>query len=289
VNREVESLIPASFELLREGASWLALRRGVGEELRRLVLAAPAERGGDAAFEGRGMTQRVAFDGPEPGRAVFRRYRRGGLFRWLTRDKLLGGLRPFRELRAVEAARGAGVPTAEVLAVRVDRVGPGVYRGEMVTRELVDAPDLVTWLCGADAPRGRERSAAIDAIGRAVRRMHDAGIVHADLHVKNILLRREPSMRVFVIDFDRATIEDRLPRDVRDANLRRLDRSTVKFNLCARPAISRADRVRFLRGYVSAGPGGDDALGGWVSRGRSAGYPWRVLKWRLSGQTRKGA
>lgn len=285
MSREVESLVPRTFELRRHGASRLAIRRDGGDALERLVLASPGARGGEAAFRGRGSTERVPLDG---GHAVFRRYRRGGLLRWLTRDRLFDVRRPFAELRVTETARGAGVPTVEVLAVRVDPAGPGMWRGEIATRELPDAPDLVQWLAGDDAPTGRARRDAIVAVGRAVRRMHDAGIVHADLHVKNVLLRRDPALAVFVIDFDRARIDAPLHHEPRLANLRRFDRSTVKFNWCVRSAISRADRLRFLRAYVDD-PGDPRALDPWLARGRAARYPWRVLRWRLAGATRKGA
>ncbi len=285
MSREVESLVPGTFELRRHGASRLAIRRDGGDGLERLVLAGPGARGGEPAFRGRGATERVPWDG---GHAVFRRYRRGGLFRWLTRDRLFDERRPFAELCVTETARAAGVPTVEVLAVRVDPAGPGLWRGEIATRELPEAPDLVTWLTGDDAPTGRARRDAIVSIGRAVRRMHDAGIVHADLHVKNVLLRRDPDPTAFVIDFDRARVETPLHHDARLANLRRLDRSTVKFNLCVRPAISRADRVRFLRAYVDDA-GDPRALDAWLVRGRAARYPWRVFRWRLTGAARKGA
>ncbi len=238
---------------------------------------------------GRGQTQRVEYDAGNGTRAVFRRYRHGGLLRWLTRDKLLDAARPFRELEVVERARAKGVPTVEVLAVRVDRIGLFLYAGEMVTREIEDAPDLLHWLAGEALAAPAVRRQVAHVLGEAVARMHGAGILHSDLHLKNLLLRLGDPPEAFVIDLDKAsrTTAGGLPVSAALSNLRRLDRSVEKYNLLDHRCITRQDRLRFLDAYLAVNPGG-------LTRRQSVRrlrrrYPFRRLKWQILRWWRGGA
>jgi len=63
------------------------------------------------------------------------------------------------------------------------------------------------------------------AIGACIRRFHAAGIWHADLNVRNILL--DGDARVFLIDFDRARFSPGEEVDGK-GNLKRLKRSLAK-------------------------------------------------------------
>jgi len=84
--------------------------------------------------------------------------------------------------------------------------------------------------------------------------MHDAGIVHADLNLKNLLVRDafdEPE--AFVIDFDRARLAGRLGLGERMRNLLRLDRSVLKW-AASRRAVSPLDRLRVLCIYLDRYP-----------------------------------
>lgn len=283
----IASLVPTSFEVVREGGSVAAIRRDAGERLRVLLLTSPEARDGDeGAFRGRGTTQLIAC-GSGDARAVFRRYHRGGLLRFLTRDRLFDGLRPFRELAVVEAARADGVPTVEVLAARVERAEPFAYRGELVTRELRDAPDLIAWLeTPGQLPPVRRRQ-AVRALGAAVARLHRARVLHRDLHLKNLLVRDGDPPQAFVIDLDRAVRCASLSRAATLANLRRLDRSVEKLNLLAGARVSRADRLRFLRAYLA-----DHDLGLELRAAVSVlagGYALRRWRWRLARRLSGGA
>jgi 3-deoxy-D-manno-octulosonic acid kinase len=77
------------------------------------------------------------------------------------------------------------------------------------------------------------------AVGRCLRRFHDAGVCHADLNAHNILL--DEAGKPFLIDFDRGT--RRGAGAWRGANLSRLRRSLDKlsgadgFNLAAWTAL----------------------------------------------------
>jgi tRNA A-37 threonylcarbamoyl transferase component Bud32 len=66
-------------------------------------------------------------------------------------------------------------------------------------------------------------------VGRAVRRFHDEGGRHSDLHVKNLLIReRGDTTECIVIDLDKARITPGLTPGERMAQIMRLFRSLLK-------------------------------------------------------------
>ena len=83
-------------------------------------------------------------------------------------------------------------------------------------------------------------------VGRVVRRFHEAGVVHADLNARNILL--DDDGRLHVLDFDRATVAPRSRRRFR-ANLERLHRSLVKVWPAEQAATLEACWRRVREGY----------------------------------------
>lgn len=157
-------------------------------------------------------------------RLVLRHYRRGGLIARISPDRYVwrgeAATRPFREHVLIARMHAAGLPVATPVAARYLREG-ATYRGDILTEFLPDTDSL--------AARVAAGNVSLDtwaAVGRCLRRFHDAGICHADLNAHNILLRGQTT--VFVIDFDRG--EERSPGLWRDGNLVRLRRSLEKIN-----------------------------------------------------------
>lgn len=207
-----------------------------------------------------------------PGRVFVRRATRGGLI-----GAVLGGLytalrRPLQELRAATAARSAGVSVPEPLAVRVTKVAGVFYRFTVITREVENAEDLLTF---ASAPsRGRKRL-AIDQVADEMRRLHESGVYHADLTMKNILLS---GSSVYIIDLDKARLVSRRDERLDMMNLARLNRSIVKL-LGTQGAVTRTDKLRFLRRYL----GGRTRIKE-LSQICAQGLWMHRLWWSLSGQ-----
>jgi hypothetical protein len=107
----------------------------------------------------------------------------------------------------------------------------------------------------AAAPQPDALAAAIVAAARAVRRFHDAGGRHADLHLGNLLfLARGTGVDALVIDLDRARAS--APPDARRRmrELMRLYRSLVKRGFAEQ--IGLRGCARFLHAYCA----GDRAL-----------------------------
>lgn len=73
-------------------------------------------------------------------------------------------------------------------------------------------------------------------IGRCIRRFHRAGVFHADLNVRNILI--DPGQKVWLIDFDRARIV-RPESSALVSNLRRLHRSLTRESRLSGPRLEQ--------------------------------------------------
>ncbi|MBY6205106.1 3-deoxy-D-manno-octulosonic acid kinase [Halomonas denitrificans] len=151
-------------------------------------------------FGGRGET--VAIDGPF-GKAVLKRYHRGGLVRHVVRRRYawagLERARSVRELRVLRALFDADLPVPEPLAAHVRRVGP-VYEAALLTARIEGARPLSEVASDFDAARWADVDALVERFARA-------GLRHPDLNATNLLVT--PDDRLWMVDFDRATITHR--------------------------------------------------------------------------------
>jgi len=202
---------------------------------------------------GRVALERIAVPG---GAALVRRCRHGGLLGGLLRDVYLDGKRFLRELAVADALRRRGVPTPEPLAGVRREVVPGLYRAEVIVREVADAVDLaeaLRTLPEGEAGGERKRQVLL-ATARLLRQAHDAGLWHPDLNARNVLLA--PDGSALVIDLDRAELLDQLSLADRLASVARLYRSLHKLGLAPEP-VGDDDWAAFYRAYAA----GDGALG----------------------------
>lgn len=158
----------------------------------------------------------------ERGPVLIRQYLRGGFIRHFLRDRYLLVNRPRRELDVHRHAYEAGVPVPLPVGAVWERRGIW-YRGAFATLEI-EARDLLAVLESESANTG----AALEACGAAIRAMHDAGIVHGDLQVKNLLAENG---QAWVVDFDKARRMRRVGQAEAMANLERLRRSFLKRGL----------------------------------------------------------
>lgn len=178
---------------------------------------------------GRGSLYRLPLK--DEGYAIARRYRRGGLIHHFTHDLYWERpCRPLTELISTETARQRAVPTIEVLAVGVEYVTFGLYRGWFISREAEGFINLWEWL--RSKPPASVRQQGVKTVAQAIAQLHTAGIYHADLNLTNILIRPQaPQPQVLIIDFDRARVfPGPLSSRQRRRNLRRLHRSLRKLD-----------------------------------------------------------
>jgi tRNA A-37 threonylcarbamoyl transferase component Bud32 len=228
------------------GGTW-SIRRDVAAALPAEDLAALL-RGGVRRAErpgaGRGGVVLLDFGG-RPG--VGKRLIHGGMA-----GRILGGIYwgTRRAERLIDLARRlhlAGVPTPEVLAAGWRRVAGPLHVIALVTEAVpgaVNAQEALLGACPAAGPRAVCRASA-----DAVRAMHDAGFVHADLNLSNLVLEEAPGgLRAHVVDLDRGRFVSRLTRQARLRNLSRLLRSHEKW-VAERSPLHRRDGIAFLERY----------------------------------------
>jgi len=185
--------------------------------------------------------------------AVVRPYFHGGAFRRFTRSWFFTWPpRPFRELSITEELRRRGLRTVEVYAACVSRPFGPFYRAWLITRQLPDVEDLWSALKSGFAERvGFERTLRI--VAESIAALHREGVYHADLNLKNILLRAEGAdLGAYIIDFDKAKVFlGRLPAQLVRKNLARLQRSARKLDP-ERQFLTAAAWDRFVSDYHAA-------------------------------------
>jgi 3-deoxy-D-manno-octulosonic acid kinase len=173
---------------------------------------------GQAVGRGSALLLQTAF-----GPAVLRQYLRGGWPARFSRDRyLFTGFkrsRPLVEFDMLATLTDMGLPVPAPLAALCRRAGL-FCSGWLLMERILDVQALADLL--------GDRSNAPElwrAVGSAIARFHRAGVVHADLNARNILVGQGNS--VHLVDFDRARLAADSNMAFR-ANLGRLQRSLEK-------------------------------------------------------------
>jgi tRNA A-37 threonylcarbamoyl transferase component Bud32 len=238
---------PGLLVWIRKGFSFLLDEGGVWRKDRAFCPANEV-----TLYSGRGELLRLSLGPMGDSCALVRHYQRGGVFGHVLRDVYLGKARFLQEVRVSEWARDQGIPTAEVLALRIEHKGLCLYRGDLVTREIEASEDLDEYL---KSTRTRERGTRergkeiIRSVALLLQGMHRAGLYHADLNLKNILVQiTEGGVNSYVIDLDRARVIKPLGSRMRVRNLLRLYRSLDKKGYL-KDRVGMRDIVAFVRAY----------------------------------------
>jgi 3-deoxy-D-manno-octulosonic acid kinase len=174
---------------------------------------------------------------------VLRNYRRGGLVAKFSKDRYWFRSEPetraFAEWYLTYHLHRAGLPVPTPIAARYVRRGP-FYTADLITQRIENSESLAQRVLA-----GPLSLTQWIAVGRCLRRFHDAGVRHADLNAHNILLTPE---QVYVIDFDRGELRRR--GWWADTTLVRLYRSLEKITLLAAPEnFTDEDWHSLLAGY----------------------------------------
>jgi 3-deoxy-D-manno-octulosonic acid kinase len=200
----------------------------------------------DGSAVGRGWVTFVR-GGPRDEPWALRHYRRGGYAAKVVKDAYLwmglAATRPWREFRFTNELYAKGLPVPRPVAAHVQRRGP-VYRGDLVTARIAPADALADIL--AKAPL---HAAHWSALGKMLRKFHDAGVRHDDINARNILL--DDQHKFWLIDFDKAALLPSGPWQAQ--NLARFQRSLEKFKAAGGPFhYGDADWAALLQGYEHA-------------------------------------
>ena len=210
-------------------------------------------------YFGRGALKIIAIPGEANERIVIRHFQPGGMIHKLIPDLYFGTSRPLKELWVGYWAKEKGVPIADIVAACHTKVFWKFHRGDLVTGEIKDGKDLATYLKELEQPLAKEKvlekRSVIKKVGELVRSMHEGGIFHGDLNLKNIILQTNDPQNIkgYLIDFDKSFLRAHLKENRRIRNLLRLNRSAKKFKNQGLP-ITRTDVLRFLLAYFQNPP-----------------------------------
>jgi tRNA A-37 threonylcarbamoyl transferase component Bud32 len=183
-----------------------------------------------------------------PGRSeriALRRLVHGGLLGPLLGRAYLGTGRATREIQVTAELRAAGAPVPLPVLAGGERIFGAFWALTVGTVFEEDTRDGLAWLAESPEPDALLRVAR--AAGRAVRAFHDAGGRHADLHIKNLLVRDTVPPEVMLIDLDRARMTPGLTPGERMAQIMRLFRSLLKREVL--PSIGTRGIAAFFGAY----------------------------------------
>ena len=204
---------------------------------------------GVSLLKGRNVIPCIPIKGSDD-RMIIKHYEHGGLFRKITRDVLLGNSRPFRELVILETAFQKGILVPEALAARVDRIFGPFYKGEITYKEIPHSTNLLEYLKRLNRRPKEEKISAkrkiINSLAEAIKKMHASGIYHADLNIRNVLIRNTgKGIQVYLLDFACSKVIENISLRAKIKNLTRLNRSCEKW----KAPLTDMDKLRFFLSY----------------------------------------
>jgi hypothetical protein len=216
--------VTPDFTSVRTGRRLFCLRHDLARDAPAIL--AQIDRLGRTSREGagnRGGGFQVTIDNRL--RLFCRRARRGGLLSMINPDVYFGRVpRPLRELAVAAQAYQAGLPVAEPLGAMIELICPGLYRGAFFTRAL---QGMTLWeFLRVDDDR-TVRCHVVEQARHAIERIHQGGLVHADLNLHNLFVTRAgDSFAVIILDLDKARLLSySLSTRMRQRSLNRLARS----------------------------------------------------------------
>jgi tRNA A-37 threonylcarbamoyl transferase component Bud32 len=190
---------------------------------------------------------------------VVRQHVHGGFFgRILGRYRclFLNPKQAVNELQITLHVLKHGINTVRPAAIRIEKKWALLHRIHYVTELIPQAHNLLE-IC-QDVSCGRlhispsQKKTIAVQIGKAIARLHDAGVYHTDLNLKNIMIKAiTSSPSVYIIDFKKAKLKDQIKRTEGYANLKRLDRSIRKWP-ASRQVITNSERDLTAEAYNNA-------------------------------------
>ncbi|MGN1280673.1 MAG: 3-deoxy-D-manno-octulosonic acid kinase [Succinivibrio sp.] len=169
---------------------------------------------------GRGQTILYKKDGED---LVLRHYKRGGMLGKVIADLFFKfephSHRAADEFRLLLRMQSLGLPVPEPVIAREEHALLHL-RQDIVIKRLNGYQDL-SYILKKRALRAEE----YELLGRTVRRFFDAGILHTDLNIRNILMNEQGD--ICIIDFDKC-FEQTMTTDLRVNVIERLKRSFIK-------------------------------------------------------------
>ena len=173
---------------------------------------------------------------------------RGGAVAKLVRDRHLrvGNPRPLAELEVQSVLSARGVATPQVVAAITYEQGAW-YRGDVATVLVPEAADLAALSLTGRRWSEEERERAWFAAGVLLRAFFATGAVHADLNLRNIIVRRDTG-QAYLLDLDRCAHGDRPRASAPPRMIARFHRSRRKLERLLGAQVSHRELAALKRG-----------------------------------------
>jgi len=195
--------------------------------------------GEESSLRGRSMIRIIKPD------LVVRPLMHGGFFRHITGKNFISPARTLREIEISTFLISRGVRSPEILGSRI--LEKGFFCNiDVITRLVPDSTDLLAYL---EADRYDCGQVLMEA-GKIIKTLHDLGVYHSDLHIKNLLL--DSSRSIWVLDLDKAYRFSILPDFFKRLNVKRFVRSLEKWNAQGRIRLPQDWMYYFMQGYGSS-------------------------------------
>jgi len=123
--------------------------------------------------------------------AIVKVYHQRGVRRRLK--GLAFGPTPLREWKTSRRLVAMGLPASRAVAVGIPRGGSSGVEGYLVVEAAASAVELNEGVVALGLAKGwsAETATLVGKLGRMVRRLHDRGVWHRDLHCGNVLVRTD--------------------------------------------------------------------------------------------------
>lgn len=159
-----------------------------------------------------------------------------------------------REWDRAERAAAAAIPTIVPLALGEQRKAGLVFENYLITEGVDDVEPLDRFVQDVFPTltldrQARIRSRLTHGLAELVAKLHEAGVLHPDLHSGNVLVRLHEcdAIELFLVDLQEATSAGR-------ADWRRSRDNLLAFGLFFFTMARSIDRGRFLRRYLELRP-----------------------------------
>ena len=239
--------------LIRNDYKEKLLKQGILDP--QTLIASAAKVG--TAYKGRGLLPTILIEDRDGERMVAKQSLRGGLLRFFNRELFWQGNRPFKEMINNTTILSKDIKTTEILAAAKLKVLGPLYKNFLFSKEISESIDLSGLFNGLKEKSPQERlkrkKQIFKAIARSIFSMHEKGIYHSDLNLKNILICQNnvtAKPEVYIIDFDKARLKESLSTSEKMENVLRFNRSLEKYKFQG-GGITRTDQVRILKEYIN--------------------------------------
>ncbi len=252
-------VVPPGYVVIREGNQTRVVKTELERHLRSLMTKPFEELAGlehaQRIATGRAGPITLAVPGPA-GRVFIRPYAHGGLLGPLRGKTFSGPARAYNELNVCHVATSLNLPVPALIGLTTRRISPKKWRMEAWSWWIRGASPLSVYL--KDMELGSSmRCELMRDVAAAVKRCHDAGLVHGDLNARNIIvvppseteqtdLPRSHTIRI--IDLDKAELVASLSDKIRQSQIRRLFRSLVKERVVPEH-LTQGEFAVFIRAY----------------------------------------